>query len=86
MALGDIPNKLPNSYLGIWIQVTDEHWAARSRFYLGRKPFPGYVATKVIATAIPPSELTQPGEKEIVIKQVSTEKTFPVGTFVIKSK
>jgi hypothetical protein len=85
MVLGDIPNKQPNGYLGIWIQVTGEQRIGEVEVLFDGKPFHGTVKTKLITTGIPPEELTQPGKKEIVIKQVLTGKTFPVGTFVIDS-
>jgi FkbM family methyltransferase len=83
MTVGDIPNKQPNGYLGIWIQVTSEQGIGEVKVLFDGQPFNGYVSEKLITTGIPPSQLVQPGKKEIVIKQVSTGKTFPVGTFVI---
>jgi hypothetical protein len=43
------------------------------------------VQPKLITAAIGPENFTQVGNKEIAIKQISTGKVFPVGTFNVES-
>lgn len=79
---GDIPNKQPDGSLGLWIQVSGEQGLGDMQVLFAGQPAKATaVQDKLITAAISPEQLAQTGNKEVVIKQVSTGKTFSVGTF-----
>jgi len=86
MVLGEIPNKQPDGGLGIWIEVTRQEGPDDVQILFDGVPQVTAFHEKVVTMSVPPKQLTQPGNKEIVIRQVSTGKFLPVGTFVINPK
>jgi hypothetical protein len=39
---------------------------------------------KIITFAVSPEQIATPGKKEVVIKQIATDKLFPVGVFDVQ--
>ena len=84
--VGIIPNKQPNGVMGIWIEVSGTQGFGEAQVLFGGQPAAAtYVQEKVITAAIAPAQLAEPGKKEIVIKQIATNKVFPVGVFDVQA-
>ena len=82
--VGVVPNPQPDGSMGIWIQVSDTKGLGETQvLFGGQAGTQAVVKDQLITVAIAPSQLGHPGDKEIVIKQVSAQRTFPVGTFKI---
>lgn len=82
--VGELPNKQPDGTIGLWIQVTGEQSLGEVQVLLGGQPAKATsIQDKLITVSISPDSLAQPGDKEVVIKQVSTGKIFPVGIFKV---
>ena len=79
-----VPNAQADGGAGIWIQVTGAEALGAAQVTFGGEPAVTVVQPKVITASIPAKNFAQPGSKEIAIKQVSTGKVFPVGTFKIE--
>ncbi len=79
-----VPNPQPDGGAGIWIQVSDAEGLGAAQVTFGGEPAVTVVQPKLITASIPAKSFAQPGSKEIAIKQISTGKVFPVGTFKIE--
>jgi len=79
-----VPNPQPDGGAGIWIQVSGAEALGAAQVMFGGEPAVTEVQPKLITASIPATNFVQPGSKEIAIKQVSTGKVFPVGTFKIE--
>lgn len=86
MVLGDIPNKQPDGRLGIWIEVSREGGPGDVQVLFDGIPQPTAIKSDGVTTGVPPEQLMKVGKIEVVIKQLSTGKTYPVGTFVINPR
>jgi hypothetical protein len=82
----NIPNQQPDGSAGIWIEISGAHELGEAQVLFSGEPAKKTVVqSKLITAAIGPENFTQVGNKEIAIKQVSTGKVFPVGTFKVES-
>ena len=82
--VGVVPNPQPDGNMGLWIQVNDTQGLGEVQVLFGGQPgSTAVVVDKVITIAVAPAQLAAAGDKDIVIKQVSSQKAFPVGTFKI---
>jgi hypothetical protein len=85
--VGVIPNKQPGGGMGIWIEVsgTTQGLGEAQVLFAGQPAMvTSSVQEKGLSAAIAPEQLTEPGKKEVVIKQISTNKLFPVGVFDVQ--
>lgn len=83
--LGTVPNKQPNGTMGIWISVVKPSNFGEAQVIFGDQLANATsVQESAINAAIANEQLKQVGSKEIVIKQISTGKSFVVGTFKIE--
>ena len=82
--VGVVPNPQPDGNMGLWIQVNDTQGLGEVQVLFGGQPgSTAVVVDKVITIAVAPAQLAAAGDKDVVIKQVSSQKAFPVGTFKI---
>ena len=82
--VGEFPNKQPDGAVGLWIQTNGEQSLGEAQVLFGGQPAKATsIQDKLITAAISPDLLAQPGDKEVVIKQVSTGKIFRVGVFKV---
>lgn len=86
MALGNIPNKQPDGNLGIWVNVPDTSRLGEVQMLFSDYPVRACVQEKLITVSIPPEQLVRSGSNEVAIRQVSTGRTFAVGTFIINDE
>lgn len=84
MKFGEIPNKQPNGNLGIWINVTGEKGIGEARVLFGDYSGHAAISDGLITTCVPPEQLTVKSSIEIFIKQISTGKIIPIGSFRIE--
>ena len=71
--------------MGIWIEVSRAQGLGEIQVLFSGKPVMAtFVQEKVITAEIAPEQLSEPGKKEVVIKQVATNKLFPVGVFDVQ--
>lgn len=83
--VGVIPNKQPGGSMGVWIEVSGTQGLGEAQvLFAGQPAMTTSVQEKIITAAIAPEQLAELGKKEIVIKQLTTDKLFPVGTFDIQ--
>jgi len=85
MIVGDIPNRQPNGVMGLWILASGVPDLGRVHVSFNGQPAVTTVSGKGMTAAIFPEQLTRPGKKEVVIKQISTGKIFPVGVFEVQA-
>lgn len=88
MALGKIPdrNKAPDGSLGMWVEVSDTDGLGKTELLIAGQPAKStFMKKNLITASISPEQLGLEGKNEILIRQVSTGKTFPVGVFIIES-
>ncbi|MES2025435.1 MAG: hypothetical protein V4448_07755 [Pseudomonadota bacterium] len=84
--VGTNPNKQPDGSMGVWIEVVGTQGLGDAQVLFGGQPAKGTsVQDKNVNAAISTEELIQPGSKDVVVKQISTGKTYPVGTFTVES-
>jgi hypothetical protein len=80
-----VPNPQPDGGAGIWIEVSDTQGLGDAQVLFGGEPAKiTVVQSKLITASVAPQNFAQPGSKEVAIKQVSTGKVFPVGTFKVE--
>jgi hypothetical protein len=84
MKLGEIPNKQPNGNLGIWINVTGEKGIGEAHVLFGDYSGHAAISDGLITTSAPPEHLTFINSIEIFVKQISTGKIIPIGSFKIE--
>ncbi len=79
------PNKQPDGGMGIWTEVAGTQGLGEAQMIFGGQPAKATsVQEKNVNASISTEQLTQAGNKEVLIKQTSTGKTFPVGTFIVE--
>jgi hypothetical protein len=84
--VGVIPNQQPDGGMGIWIEVSGTQGLGEAQVLFGGQPaMVTSVQEKGITASIAPEQLTELGKKELVIKQIATNKLFPVGVFDVQS-
>lgn len=84
--VGTNPNEQPDGSMGVWIEVSGTQGLGEAQVIFGGQPAKmTSVQEKNVNAAISTEQLTQAGNKEVVIKQISTGKTYPVGTFTVES-
>lgn len=84
---GVIAGKQPDGSMGIWIQVAKTKGLGEAQVLFAGQPAKStVVADKLITAAIAPEQLAAPGDKEVAVKQVTSNKTFPVGIFKVTEK
>lgn len=82
-----IPNIQPDGNMGLWIEVADTEGLGDAQvFFAGQPAKITEVREKLILALIPRAQINEVGHKEVIIKQVSSGKKFPVGTFVVVAK
>jgi MFS family permease len=82
MEAGNIPNKQPDGSMGIWIDISSTQGLGDAQLIFDGKPAKSTsVQDKLVTAAISHEQLEAPGAKKIFIKQISTGRLFPVGTF-----
>ena len=79
-----VPNPQADGGAGIWIQVSGTEGLGAAEVLFGGEPAPTVVQSKLITASVPPAQFAQPGSKDVAVKQVSTGKLFPVGTFKVE--
>ena len=85
MTLGDNPNKQSDGSLGIWIRVSEGKGLGDIKvLFGGQETQATSVNENLITTAVVSEQISQLGSKEISLKQASTGKIYPVGTFIIE--
>lgn len=79
------PNKQPDGSMGVWIEVVGTQGLGDAQVIFGGQPAKvTSVQDKYVNAGISTEELIQPGSKDVVVKQISTGKTYPVGTFIVE--
>lgn len=84
--LGEIPNKQPDGNVGIWIEVNSTKGLKEDDvqvLFAGQPAVGVSVQENLITGSVVKALLATAGDKEVSIKQVSTQKTFPVGVFKV---
>lgn len=82
--VGVVPNKQPNGYMGLWIQVESTKGLGEVQVFVGEQVgSTAVVEEKLITSAFPVAMLANPGALPVTVKQVATGKSFPVGIFTI---
>lgn len=77
--VGTNPNKQPDGNMGVWIEVAGTQGLGEAQVIFGGQPAKvTFVLEKNVNAAISTEQLSQAGNKEVVIKQISTEKTYVV--------
>jgi hypothetical protein len=85
--VGTIPNKQPDGSMGIWIEVLATQGLVDAQVIFGGLPAKvTSIMEKHVNAAIAIEQLNQAGDKEVVIIQISTGKTYPVGIFTVESE
>lgn len=83
----EIPFKQADGSMGIWIEVAALQGFGEAQVLFAGQPAKSTVTTdKLITAAIDPEKLAELGSKEVAVKQVATNKVFPVGTFSLTAK
>ena len=82
--VGVNPNNQPGGAMGIWIEVSGTQGVGEVQLLVAGQPAMAVVQEKLITAAIAPEQFAEPGKKEVVIKQISTNKLFPVGVFDVQ--
>lgn len=83
-AAGEVPNMQPNGGMGVWIEATGTQGLGEAEVLFGGQPaMATSVQEKVVTAAIAPEQLAEPGKKEVAIRQIATNKVFPVGVFEV---
>ena len=84
--VGTNPNKQPDGNMGVWIEVAGTQGLGEAQVIFGGQPAKATsVQEKNVNAAISTEQLSQAGNKEVVIKQIATGKTYVVGTFIVES-
>lgn len=84
--VGAIPNLQPDGAMGIWIQVETTRNLGEAQLFIGDQPAKSTTLNgDSIVAAFRPELLGQPGDKPVKLKQLSTGKEFPVGTFIYRA-
>ena len=84
--IGEIPNVQPNGGMGMWIQAPVTREFGKAQLLFGDQLATVTTVQKgLITAAIAPELLSRIGKREIFIKQLSTGKLFPVGSFYVRS-
>jgi hypothetical protein len=84
--VGTISNKQPDGSMGIWIEVKSTKGLGEAQLMFGGQSAKvTSVMEKHVNAAISIEQINQSGNKEVVIKQISTGKTYPVGIFIVES-
>lgn len=81
-----IPNPGPDGNAGIWIEITNMRGMRDVQILFGGEPakVTTVVHSKLITAAIRPDQFSHTGSRELAVKEVSSGKIFPVGTFSIR--
>ena len=83
--IGTTPNEQPDGSMGIWIKaINTEALGEAQVIFGGQAAKQTSVQEKLITAAISTEQLSQPGNKEVVIKQISTGKIYKVGIFIVE--
>jgi hypothetical protein len=79
------PNKQPDGSMGVWVEVVETKGIGDAQALFSGQPTHTVVHEdrKIITFAVSPLQIANPGKKEIVIKQIATNKLFPVGVFEV---
>jgi hypothetical protein len=81
----ELPNKQPDGNVGIWIKVNSTEGLGDAQVLFGGQPAEKIaLAPDLVTAAVPAAWFASAGDKEIVIKQVGSQKTFAVGSFKIQ--
>ena len=81
---GVVPNKQPNGFMGLWIQVESTKGLGEVQVFVGEQiGSTAVVEEKLITSAFPVEMLAQPSVRKVSVKQVASGKSFNVGTFTI---
>ena len=81
------PNIQPDGGMGVWIESTGTTGFGNAEvIFDGQPALSTSVQKKLVTASISAKQLNELGNKEILIKQITTGKTFHVGTFIVKLK
>ena len=81
----ELPNKQPDGNVGIWIKVNSTEGLGEAQVLFGGQPAEKIAfAPDLVTAAVPAAWFASAGDKEVVIKQVGSQKTFAVGVFKIQ--
>lgn len=81
------PNMQPDGSMGVWIEVSGTQTIGEAQVLFDGKPAKSTsIQEKLITAAISPAQLVEPGEREVAIKQMATNKITPVGVFTVTKK
>lgn len=81
------PNMQPDGSMGVWIEVSGTQTIGEAQVLFDGKPAKSTsIQAKLITAAISPAQLVEPGEREVAIKQMATNKITPVGVFTVTKK
>ena len=70
--------------MGIWIQVEDTKGLGPAQVFVGSTlGDPTNVERKIRTAGFPPEVITKAGNKEVTVKQISSGKSFSVGTLKV---
>lgn len=84
---GTNPNKQPDGSMGIWIEVSGTQGLGEVQVqFAGQSAKSTSVQEKLITAAIAPEQLAEPGDKEVAIKQLATNKIYSVGVFKVATE
>jgi hypothetical protein len=84
---GVVPGLQPDGGAGVWIQVSGDAALGEMQIVFDDQPAKSTAVSPGLITAtISGDYFNTPGKKEIAIRQVTTEKLFPVGVFSIAPK
>ena len=76
----------PDGGMGMWIEVAGTQGLGDAQVIFDGQPAKATsVQEKLITASISTEQLTRAGNKEVVVKQISTGKTYLVGTFIVES-
>ena len=84
--VGVTPNLQPDGAMGIWMEVETTRNLGEAQLFVGDHPAKSTTLNgDSIVAAFRPELLGQPGDKPVKLKQLSTGKEFPVGTFTYRT-
>jgi hypothetical protein len=83
---GQAFNAQPDGSSGLWFEVSGGETIGEAQVLFGGQPaLVSTVQPKLVTAGIAPEALAQPGTWEVSIKQLSTGKIFPAGTFTVEA-
>lgn len=85
LALNEVPNQQPDGRGALWFEVGNTHELGEMQVVIGGVvDSTTSIQEKVITASFPPSLFAQPGEKEVIMRQVASGQEFIVGKLIIK--